>query len=490
MNDLAEVALRGLDTARRRVASYPLTVLSVTGFAAACAVVYFGGRVGAAPATTPLTGWFGLLTDRDVGSDRIPAAVMFGGIVLLLLLWICALQVLRRPGYGDRHVWRLAGIWGTPFILGPPLLSADVYAYAARGLLARNGLDPYVHGPAALNGLRIVGAVDPTWRTAPSTSGPLGMLVQQLAVTVSGGSALGAVIALRVLAVVAAVAIGLLAADLAGPRRVPALALTVLNPATLLLIVSGALLEGLLVALLLGALVASSQRRWLLAVVLACAAAGVKPVAVVAVLAVIVVHSVGHRARVAWRIAVHDVLVAAAALTVCAFAVGNGLGWADNLSSLTREHTPFAPASIVANAISPVVPSASFDDLAVGGRIAAVLAGLTIIAYLLATVGMRPLDRTIGYALLTAGLCAPVLFPWYLLWGVLCLAATAFNSRMAWVAALSCAACVLRPAGLPEDAARAVTTVTLVVIALVLLPVLAVDHAHARAVTSRLSASG
>jgi hypothetical protein len=490
MNDLAELALRGLDTARKRVARYPLTALSAAGFATACTVEYVGGRVGAAPATTPVTGWFGLLPDRDLGNDRLPGAVLFGGVVLLLLLWLLALNVLRRPGYGDRHAWRLAGIWGAPFVLGPPLLSADVYAYAASGLLARDGLDPYVHGPAALGSLRIVGAVDPTWRTAPSTSGPLGLLVQQLAVTVSGGSALGAVIALRVLTVAAVIAIGLLAADLAGPRRVMALALTVLNPATLLLIVSGAHLEGLLVALLLGALVASSQRRWLLAVVLASAAAGVKPVAIIAVLAVIIAHSVGQRARVAWRIAAHDVVVGAAALTVCAFAVGKGMGWTHNLSSLTREHTPFSPASIVANAISPVVPSASFDDLAVGGRIAAALAGLTIIAYLFSTVGMRPLDRTVGYALLTAGLCAPVLFPWYLLWGVLCLAATALNSRLAWVVALSCAACVLHPAGLPADVARTVTTVALVVIALVLLPVLAVAHTRGRAVTGRLSARG
>lgn len=488
MNDLAEMALRGLDTARKRVARYPLVVLSASGLVVAGTIVYFGGRVGAAPATTPLTNWFGLLPSRDVGADAVPAAVLFGAVVLLLLLWLIGLRVLRQPGYGERHVWRLAACWGTPFVLGPPLLSSDVYGYAARGVLARNGLDPYVHGPSALDGLRIVGAVDPTWRTAPSTSGPLGLLVQQLAVTVTGGSALGAVIALRVLAVATAVAIGLLAAELAGPRRIPALALTVLNPATLLLIVSGAHLDGLLVALVLGALVASSQRRWLLAVVLAGAATGVKPVAIVALLAVLIAHGMGHRGRVAGRIVARDGAVAAVTLVACAFVVRNGMGWIHNLRTLTREHTPFTPANIVANVISPVVPSASFDDLAVGGRIAALLAGLTIIAYLLATVSSRPLDRTIGYALLTAALCAPVLYPWYLLWGVLLLAATAWGARRVWVVALSCAACVLAPAGMTEHTATAVTTVALGLIGVALLPVLLVGHARGRVALGRVSA--
>lgn len=470
MNDLAEQALHGLDVARKHIVAHPLPPLAASGFAAAALTVYAGGQVGPAPASIPLSRWLGLQPDNGAPHGAVPAGLMFGGIVVLLVLWLVALHPLhRRAGYTDRHVWTLAGIWALPFVVGPPLLSTDVYSYAAHGLLARAGRDPYSSGPDALGAVPIVSAIDPNWRSAPSTSGPLGSFSEHLAVAITGGHALSAVLALRALAVLSVIAIGLLAAELAAPRRAPALALTVLNPAVLLLIVSAAHFEGVLAALLLGAFVAASQRQWVLAILLACAAAGIKPVAVVAVLAIIAAHSVRRRAGIEWRRAGRDLLIAAAGLAACALCVPDGLGWAGNLGTVTREHTPFSPASAVGDVLSPIVASASFDDLAVGGRIATVSAAICIVAYLLATGRSRPLERTVGYSLLTIGLLSPVLYPWYLLWGVLCLAPTARGARRDWVLALSCAACVLLTVGFGGRVPQIVTGAALVAIAAALL---------------------
>jgi hypothetical protein len=488
MNDLAEQALHWLDIARRRVVDHPVLVLAVAGFAASAAIVVVGARIGPAPDAIPLGRWLGLIPNRSIAPrDAVPGTLMIAAIGALILLWLLTMLIVRKRDVAEAHVWALGGIWALPFVLGPPLLSTDVYGFAANGLLARAGQDPYSHGPASLGPIPIVNAIDPTWRSAPSTGGPLSILIEHLAVAISGGSALGAVLVLRALAVGSVIAIGVLAARLGGPRRAGALAITVLNPALLLYVVSGAHLEGVLGALLLGSLVAASQRRWVLSVVLAAAAAGIKPVALVAVVAIIAMHAIGSPARWTWRIAARDVVLAAGTLALFVLIVPNGLGWIGNFGTALREHTAYAPASIVSDVIAPIVSSASFDDLAVGGRLATAVAAATVVAYLLVTVRSRPIERTVGFALLAIALLGPVLYPWNLLWGVLCLAPTAAGERRDWVIALSCVACVLTPVGFAHRTGQVVTIIGLAVIGLAVLPRLAVNR-HARLVLARREA--
>jgi len=465
MNDLAEKALHAIVVARNHVSGRPVLMLSIGGFVASGTVVFAGGRIGAAPAALPLTSWFGLLAHAGYTvTNLIPGLLMIAGIAALAALWLVALSLART--LGERGVWTIATVWAVPFVIGPPLLSTDVYSYAAHGLLARAGLSPYHHAPSALAGQAIVNAIDPNWRSTPSTGGPLSTAIEHLLVEVSAGNPLGAVLLLRALAVVCAVAIGRLAADLAGRRRAAeAVAITALNPAMLLYVVSGAHFEGLFVALLLGALVRAGQRRWILAIVLACAAAGVKPIGLIAVVAILATHAIGHRPHIAWRTAARELALAVGALAVCALVVPYGLGWVGNLGSVTHERTRFAPANLVSDAISPIVPGASFDDLAAGGRVATVLAAVTAVCYLFVTMRNRPLDRTVGFALLAVGVLGPVLYPWFLLWGLPCIAATARRVWRDWVVALSVAACVLTPAGFATRTGTLVTGVGLAVVA-------------------------
>jgi hypothetical protein len=478
MNDLAERALHGLDVARRSVLARPLPWLVALGFLASALTVLAGARIGAGPAALPINAWLGLLPHagyRVVGV--LPGLVMLTGVTVLVLTWMIVLRLVTLRRVSERGLWTTGAVWSLPFVVGPPLLGTDVFSAVARGLLSRQGLSPYHHGPASVDDeAQLVNAIDPALRGTHTTGGPLSVALEHLFATAAAGNAVAALLLFRALAVVSAIAVGRLAMELAGPRREAALTMTALNPAMLLFVVSGARLEGVLVALLLGAFVAAGQRRWTAAVALTCLAAGLKPVVLVAVVAVIVAHAVGARRHIAWRIAARDLLVAAVVLVACTLVVPYGLGWADNLSSLTREHTPFAPASLVSDLISTVVSAASFDDLAVGGRVAAILAAITVVAYLLVTVRNRPLERTVGYALLAVGLLGPVLYPWYLLWGVLCLAPAARRALRDWVVALSAAACVLAPVGFTERTGEVVTTCCLVVIAAALVPRLVVRH--------------
>jgi hypothetical protein len=448
MSELNRGTLRAAVFVRDQIRSHPATALAFSGFVAATVIVVAGGRVGTVKATIPLTDWMGLLSvqGRRTG-DYLPGALMLAGIIALIGLWIIAIRLHRSGGGSERRVWFVAGAWSVPFVIGPPMLSNDVWTYAAQGVMLRNGLDPYSVGPSALGNVHVVAAVDPAWRSVPSPYGPLATTVQHLAIAISGGSPLGAAIVFRALGVACFIAIGLLAADLAGPRRVQALTLTILNPLLLLHVVSGAHLEGIMCALLLGALVAANQRRWLLAVVLACAAGSVKAPAFIAVLAIIAMHNEGYRGWLAWRVTARDIALAVVSVLGMTVIVHNGWGWLQALNTPTLGHTPLAPASLIGDLFDPVVRAASFDDLAAGGRITTGLAAICIVIYLTVTARRRALARTIGYGLLAVGLLGPVVYPWYLLWAVVCLAPTARSTHRDWIVVISAFACVLNPPG-------------------------------------------
>ena len=468
MNDLAEKALNGLDAARRAIAARPVPALAAAGLVAGAAVVVLGARVGAAPAAVPIDHWLGLLPAAGYRITDVGLGLgLLGAVVALLGCWVLTIHVAHRARLSAHQVWTIAGVWATPFLLGPPLMTTDAFGYVARGLIARAGHDPYLAAPSTLGDLRIVDAIDPTWRGAESTDGPLATLLCHFVVALCGGATVPALLLFRAIAVGSAIAIGALAGELAGPRRRTALCLTVLNPAVLLFVVSAAGLTGLLMALLLAALVAARRRHWLAAVALVALAAAIKPVALLGLPIVIAYHLLGARPRAGARLAVRDAAVALAVLAAATLAVPDGLGLLRNLGDAFHEDVAFTPSSIGASVIGLVVPAA-YDDLLTGARIAATVAAAVVICALLATRRLRALEDTLGDSLLTAAVLGPVLYPKFLLWGLLCLAPTARATHRYWVVALSCAACVLTPLGLGPRGGQVAAGIVLVVIAIAL----------------------
>jgi hypothetical protein len=289
--------------------------------------------------------------------------------------------------------------------------------------------------------------------------------MQHVAVSVSDGSALGAIVALRVAGVVAAILIGQLAAELAGRRRDRALSLAVLNPLVLLYVVSAAHFDGAMVALLLGALLAAGQRRWLVSIALVCLAGSVSGQAFLVLPAVVAAHWLGRRTIAWWLLIGRDVLVAIGTTVAAALVVPHGFGWLWTVSNQFSAHTPYSVAGGIGKLLKPVVRGASYDDLAAGARITAITAMVCILVYLVTTVRQRALERTAAYSLLAIGLLAPVLDPWYLLWGTLCLVPAASGSRRLAVLALSAAGCILLPPGFGATTTNVLTGVGLAVVA-------------------------
>jgi alpha-1,6-mannosyltransferase len=233
--------------------------------------------------------------------------------------------------------------------------------------------------------------------------------------------------------------------------------------------------------LLLGAVVVASQRRWALALVLAVAAGAVKAPAFVAVPAIIAVHLQGYRGRRAWQFAGRDLAIAAGGAVAVSFVVRNGWGWIHALNTPALGHTSLAPATLVSDVLRPLVPSASFDDLAAGGRITALAAAGCVVIYLIATARTRALDRTVGYGILTISLLSPVVYPWYLLGGIVCLAPTARGARRDWIVWVSAIGCLLSPPGFTSGLSTVLSVAAIVIALVVIAPrVLARQHAAAQ----------
>jgi len=462
MDELVELALRAFHAARAWLAARPVLALAVAGLVCSVVVMVAGARVGAAPSAVPYDLWLGLSPRPGYGGNhRIAAVVLVAATAGLVALWLLALAGLRRWERSLGSIWFLGGVWAAPFLVGPPLFSTDVFGSVSDGLLLRDGLSPYHHAATALGARRVVEAIDPGDRSVRSASGPMSLLLHHLVVSVGTGNVVAAVLLLRAVAAVAVVVCGILALELAGSQRPFVLGLIVLNPAVLLYIVGACHLDSLTVALVLGALVLARRGRWPAAVAVATVAAGFEQIAFVAVLALVAVHAFGS-VRPSWRRFARDVLVVAVVLVLATLAVPHGTDWRLNLDRLTHDHTPFAPACLLSDVVSWIVPAASFDDLAVGGRVAALAAAVTAIGYLLITVRRRPIERTVGYALLAGGLLAPVLYPWFLLWGVLVLAATARDAVRDCIVALSVAGCFLQSPDLPTWLTDATAAVALV----------------------------
>lgn len=483
--DLGRLGRRAADGVRRltsRAADGPVlgfAVLAVLGLSASTAVVLAGGRVGPVLGSTPLTSWFGILSHTGVVSNHrgdisvtsaLPGLTFLAAIVALVVTWLLAQRSLRARDWSPARIWGLAAIWATPLMLGPPLLSSDVYAYAAQGILAARGLDPSTTGIAALGDPATnpaVAAVDPTWRQVHSPYGPVATVLEHGAYHL-GGTPLGAVVLLRVLAVASVAAIGLTAAAIAGPEhRRTALTLTILNPLLLLHVVAAAHLEGVLCACALAAFLALQRGHPHLAVALGCTAGMVKAPAI-AVAVVVVVVVVCREAEPGRRALTGAGLLTAAAATMVALSllVPDGWGWLGALTTPGQGFTPDAPSTFAAILATPLFVWTGVTTFATVSGVCQIIAmGVAAVIgfWLLKTADRRTPAATAGQALLTASVLGPVIYPWYFLWGVVLLAPAARGRTRDWAVKLSALGAVMAVQGLATLTIGIVATLIIVV---------------------------
>lgn len=378
--------------------------------------------------TTPA--WLGARVART--PPQHPAVVTAALYTAFAVLVACWGWLWWRAGrLGARRLATTAAFWALPFAVGPPLVSLDVYSYAAVGRLAATGHDPYAVGPAALGHGAFLAAVDPLWRHTATPYGPWCLLVFRGAAALGHGSVTATVVILRVLAVVATGLAVVAAVRVARPEHRPqVLLLTALNPLVLLHLVSGAHLDAVVGAAVIGAVVLVARGRPEAAMAVAVLAGLWKaPAFLVAgyVLLCAVRRPAAGRSRPAAGARV--VATALVVLGVSWLLLPDAFGWVHALGVPARTHDP-APstwlAALLHGAVGAHLHAATALTVA---RIVVLAVGCALAAVLLVRGSGRPGTaaglRAVGWALLAVALSGPVLYGWYLGWSLFPLAAAA-----------------------------------------------------------------
>ncbi|WP_250035684.1 polyprenol phosphomannose-dependent alpha 1,6 mannosyltransferase MptB [Paractinoplanes maris] len=405
-----------------------------TGFAGSSLIAVGGLGAGALPVGIP---FFAGLEHVGIG-----LVAVYGGLALLLLAWWWLGRL--SPGGDIRAVWTTLALWAAPLLIAPPMFSRDVYSYLAQGLMVGEGLDVYRAGPSALGGF-FAEQVPAIWQHTPSPYGPVFLLLSAVVVAPIGGHLLTGVIAMRLVAVAGLALLAYVLPTLAreaGVRPDKALWLAVLNPLVLIHFVGGAHNDALMVGLLAAGLAAAIRHRPVVGTVLIVTATLIKAPAVLGLLAVAVIWASrldGRFPRLRASAAVGA--TAAAATAVLTQIAGTGYGWTTALD------TPISPQNL---SLTSVLGRWTADLLREDGvgevfvldlwRWLGVLATL-IVAGLVWTC----LDRLgplygLGIVLVAVVAFGPALRPWYLIWGLVPLAAAA---RHTWVRSVLAAACAI-----------------------------------------------
>jgi alpha-1,6-mannosyltransferase len=369
------------------------------------------------------------------------------GITLLAAAWWRLRHVLERVT--PRTILLITGLWSLPLLVGAPLFSRDVYAYAGQGNLVVGDIDPYTYGPGALTGKWAFG-VDDAWRFSPSPYGPVWLWLSGQCVGLSHNHVVPAVMMLRGLAV-----LGMLMVAWALPRLARAhgvlpqraLWLGLANPFVLIHGIGGAHNDALMIGLLLVALAIVTGRptvpRLVVATVLITVAALVKVPAVAALGFLPMLHP-GWKPRVRTALLVSG--VAAATSVLVTWWTGLGWGWVHTLGTGSSRLSIFSPVTglgvLVDHALrwlgvvdTPGEVTRWVFALSFG------VAGLVALTLLLRAHHLGPM-RALGLAMVAVVAIAPVVQPWYLLWGLVLLAAVGGERVLLALGALSVVLCL------------------------------------------------
>lgn len=407
----------------------------------------------------------------------LPVLMAFhGALIVLLRAWWLLLARVRRHRPGATVVVLVGVAWSVPLLLGPPIGSRDVYAYAAQGALVAEGIDPYELGPSALGDDATVAAVDPTWRDAPAPYGPAFLAAVGGLVASVGPDPVARVIGLRLLAV-AGVALAVAAlpalARRWGADPAEAVAFVLGCPLVLVHLVSGAHNDALLLGLLVAGLAVGDDRRrwrWVLGLALCSVAAAIKVPAVVGVAWLAWRHG-GPTARPARRI-VDLATAASVALATLALAgglTGWGWGWVDALlagPAVDAYLSVAAGVALVGHVVGAVLgvgpPAADLHDVVRLLGLVVAAGGGAVLLWRSPVLGLRALAG----ALALAALLAPNPQPWYLVWAIGALAVASSGSARRWTVLAVAVLTIFAPPTGPGLGGRVVAAVEPGVIAL------------------------
>ncbi|MFE2475145.1 polyprenol phosphomannose-dependent alpha 1,6 mannosyltransferase MptB [Streptomyces sp. NPDC059389] len=389
----------------------------------------------------------GVWAQRTPAHTVLGAAASYAGLVLLVVAW-WRLGGLLRAGepVGGGRLRSVLWSWVLPLVPGPVIFSNDAYSYVAQGALAVRGWDVYRLGPSVLGG-PLTDNVPEVWRDAPAPYGPVAVAATRAVVAVTGEHhTVAAVLGMRLLALSGLALIvwgvGRLASEWgsgrgsepgsgSGDAEAGALWAAVLNPLALVHLVGGAHNEALMIGLMVAGLVAFRRGHWVLGTVVLVSATLVKVPAAVALLCA-AAWSVGGRPdrRAGWLRAAGIALVGLAALVLGVTVCGQGWGWLSTLRGPAQVYTVLSPSTDVGRVLGLL--SEGFGVGTAGDAIAAarsvgLVLGVCLVGFCVWRAPRTGPEYAGGMALLGLVVTAPVVQPWYLLWGMVPLAAVAWR---------------------------------------------------------------
>ena len=324
-------------------------------------------------------------------------------------------------------------VWAVPLLLAPPLFSRDVYTYAAQGEMVSHHINPYAYGPSVLGATPFNQMADAAWSRTESPYGPTFLEADGVLDQASGHQILADLVLLRLLEVAGVVLMVAATPTLARSlKRDPAHAvlLGAGSPLVLLSLVAGEHNDALMLGLLLAGLAVAKRFGTVPGVILCALAAGVKSPAALGVLFLGWVWA-GPAASTRRRI-VHTAaagLIALATLEVVALASGTGWGWVRTTSTAGSSFTGVTPINVMARSVSIVSHVLQVPVSTLAARPVFIVLGLLIAVY----VGYRLLLRSprdgvvlcLGLTLLVLALLGPIVWSWYVTWGIVVLAPAA-----------------------------------------------------------------
>ncbi|MDT9688495.1 polyprenol phosphomannose-dependent alpha 1,6 mannosyltransferase MptB [Streptomyces sp. P9(2023)] len=395
------------------------------------AVAVGGYAAGTLPEREP----WGLWAARGSALTVAGAVLAYLGLTLLVAAWWRYGVLLARGAEGARE--RVLGTlawWTAPLVLAPPLYSADVYSYIAQGAMVLEGYDVYGAGPSVLGpgdlGADAAASVGGHWTDTPAPYGPVFLVLAQAVVKVTGGEIVPAVFGMRLIALGALALIVWAVRGLARDRGLGAggvLWLGALNPLLLIHVVGGMHNDGLMTGLMLSGVLLASRGRWVLGSVLVGLAVMIKSPAAVALLFIGVMVARRHGGvRGVVRGLVVPGVVAGAVAVAATVAAGTGFGWLRTQSVAGAIHTALSVTSDVGLGLGLLLGDGPEPVKGVVQKLGLVVAVAVILALAWRAFRGR-IDPVVGLGLSLVALVAlsPMVQPWYLLWGVVVVAATA-----------------------------------------------------------------
>jgi len=433
----------------------PLGLSAATGLVGYVGMVVTGTRLG--PLPNPPTGvWWFSLPAGHVGLLRV---LFYLSMLVAIAGWAGVGTVAWKGHLRTRAATGVLAAWSAPILLGPPIFSKDVYSYIGQGLIAHRGINPYTSPPAVLGNGPLLHSIASVWRHSPAPYGPLFVAMARGITTVVGHSIVAEVIVMRAIEIAGMALIVVFVPRLAsrlGADPGVALWLGALSPLVLLSFMASGHNDCLMVGLVVAGVSLSLDGRRSLGLILCALGAMIKaPAAAAIVFLAIDELRASDRGQRAWPVLAKVVAVPAA--TVVAVTVASGLGWKwlepMNLRIPAQLRIQATPTVSVGVAISRVlnllrIHASQSGTITAMQTIGGVLAAAGAV-WLIVRFRRDNLVRMLAVLLALVVLAGPTVWPWYLTWALVLLAATPSQRSRVLAAVAAFSMFLAGPVGTP-----------------------------------------